>query len=280
MSTEHNDRIVLLPAPTAWPVMLAFGITLLFAGLVTHAAVSVVGVMLSVQGAVGWFRDVLPVEAHDLVPIEAARRSVTPSARRVARLPAAADLPRAALPLEVHPVSAGIKGGLAGAVVMAWLAMAYGIVSQTSIWYPINLLAAGFFEQAARLPTSQIAAFYLQPLLLASVIHLCASLLVGVLYGAMLPMLPRHPILLGGLVAPIAWTGVLHSILDIVNPVMNARIDWGWFALSQVGFGLAAGVVVSMQQRVRTPQPLPLAVRAGLEAPGLMHEHRKEGEES
>ena len=278
MSIETGARTIHLPAPTAWPVVLAFGITLMFAGLVTDLAVSVLGLMLSVPAAVGWFRNVLPIEAHDLVPIEPARPAVVPSARRVARLPAAAHLPRAALPLEVHPVSAGIKGGLAGAVVMALLAMAYGIVSQTSIWYPINLLAAGFFEQAARLPTSEIAAFHLQPLLLASVIHLVTSLLVGVLYGATLPMMPRHPILLGGVVGPIVWTGLLHSILGVVNPVMNARIDWGWFALCQVGFGLAAGVVVSRHARVKTAQPLPLAVRAGLHTPGLMHE--KDGEES
>ena len=277
MSIETGARTVHLPAPTAWPFVLAFGITLMFAGLVSHAAVSALGLMLSVPAAVGWFREVLPIEAHDVVPIEAARPVVVPSARRVARVAAAADLSRAALPLEVHPVSAGIKGGLVGAVVMALLAMAYGIVSQTSIWYPINLLAAGFFEQAMRVPTSEIVAFHLQPLLLASVIHLAMSLLVGVLYGATLPMMPRHPILLGGLVGPVIWTGLLYSILGVVNPVMNARIHWGWFALSQVGFGLAAGLVVSRQARVKTLQPLPLAVRAGLETPGLMRE-RKGGE--
>jgi len=272
MSTEPNVLTIHLPAPTAWPFVLALGITLLFAGLVTHAAVSVLGLLLSVPAAVGWFRSVLPVEAHELVPVDAAPPAVVPSARRVARVRAAAHLPRAVLPLEVHPVSAGIKGGLAGAVVMALLAMAYGIVTDTSVWYPINLLAAGFFEQAARLPTSELAAFHLRPFVLASIVHLLASLLVGVLYGATLPMLPRHPILLGGVVGPVMWTGLLHSILDIVNPVMNARIDWGWFALSQVGFGIAAGVVVSRQARVKTEQLLPLAVRAGLEAPGLMRE--------
>jgi hypothetical protein len=274
MSSETGVQTIHLPAPTAWPIVLAFGITLLFGGLVTNAAVSVLGLILSVPAAVGWFRNVLPIEAHDLVPIVAARPALVPSPRRVARLPAAAHLPRAALPLETYPVSAGIKGGLAGAVVMALLAMAYGIVSGTSIWYPINLLAAGFFEQAARVPTSEIAAFHLRPLLLASSIHLLTSLLVGVLYGATLPMLPRHPVILGGLVGPIIWTGLLHSILGVVNPVMHARIDWGWFALSQVGFGLAAGIIVARQERVATAQPLPLAVRAGIEAPGLMREHQ------
>jgi MFS family permease len=150
--------------------------------------------------------------------------------------------------------------------------MGYGIVSGTGIWYPINLLAAGFFPAAVKFSTSEIAAFHPGALAIAAAIHLITSLLVGLLYGAMLPMLPRRPIVLGGLVAPIIWSGLLHSILGIVNPVMDQRIDWLWFVLSQVGFGIVAGLVVSRQQRVRTWQYLPLAVRAGIEAPGLMRE--------
>jgi hypothetical protein len=278
MSAETQVRTIHLPAPTAWPVVLAFGLTLILAGLVTSVTVSALGLILSVPAAVGWFRNLLPIEAHDVVPVVAAPPAVLPSARRVARVAGAGHLPRAVLPLETYPVSAGIKGGLAGAGVMALLAMAYGIVSGTSIWYPINLLAAGFFAQAAHVPTGDIAAFHLRPLLLATVIHLLTSLLVGVLYGATLPMLPRHPIVLGGLVGPIAWTGLLHGTLGVINPVMHARIDWGWFALSQVGFGLAAGLIVSRQARMATLQPLPLAVRAGLQTPGLVRE--REGGES
>ena len=51
-----------------------------------------------------------------------------------------------------------------------------------------------------------------------------------------------------------------------MNPVLNQRIDWFWFVLSQVGFGIVAGIVVSRQERIRTWQRLPLAVRAGMEA--------------
>jgi hypothetical protein len=50
-----------------------------------------------------------------------------------------------------------------------------------------------------------------------------------------------------------------------VNPVLDKRIDWLWFVISQVGFGVVAGIVVSHQLRVRTFQRLPLAVRAGME---------------
>jgi hypothetical protein len=183
---------------------------------------------------------------------------------------------RAWLPLEIYPVSAGIKGGLAGSVVMAGLAMLYGLISHNGIWYPINLLVAGFFPGAVNATTAQIAEFRMSALLLAIPIHLITSLLVGLLYGVMLPMFPRRPILLGGLIAPIMWSGLLYTTLDIINPVMNHRINWLWFVLSQVGFGVVAGVVVSLQQRIRTYQGLPFAVRAGIEAPGVMRERDEE----
>jgi hypothetical protein len=70
----------------------------------------------------------------------------------------------------------------------------------------------------------------------------------------------------------VLWSGLLHSILDAVNPVLNQRIDWRWFILSQVGFGLVAGIVVAKQARVRTWQHLPLAARVGIETSGETHE--------
>jgi hypothetical protein len=115
-----------------------------------------------------------------------------------------------------------------------------------------------------------MTAFHLRLLLIAIPIHLITSLLVGLLYGAMLPMLPRRPVLLGGFIAPIFWSGLLYGVLNIINPLLYRRIDWFWFVLSQIGFGLVAGLVVSRQQRIRTWQSVPLAVRIGVEAPGIM----------
>jgi hypothetical protein len=184
------------------------------------------------------------------------------------------ELHRARLPLEIYPVSAGVKGGLAGSVAMAVLAVLYGLISGKGIWYPINLLSAGFFP--ARVTTAQIAAFHWDALIIATIVHLICSLLVGLLYGAALPMFPRRPILLGGVIAPVLWSGLIHSILEAVDPVLNQRIDWPWFVISQMGFGVVAGIVVSRQQRIRTWQYLPFAVRAGIEAPGVMD--KKDGE--
>jgi hypothetical protein len=115
--------------------------------------------------------------------------------------------------------------------------------------------------------------------LLAVFIHLFTSVLVGLLYGAMLPMIPRHPIFLGGVVAPILWSGLLHSMLDLINPLLGQRVDWWWFIVSQFGFGIVAGLVVVRQQRVPVKQFIPFSVRAGLEAPGTMAERKREDRE-
>jgi hypothetical protein len=260
---------VQLPAPTAWPIVLAFGITLLFAGLLTSVSVTILGAVLALSGTVGWFRDVLPHEAHETVLVSDKVEPVVTTCPEVARVGWITDeLNRSWLPLEIYPVSAGIKGGLAGSVAMAILAIIYGVASKNSIWYPINLLAAGFFP--SRVTTAGIAAFHWDAFLVAAAVHLVTSLIVGLLYGAMLPMFPRRPILLGGFVAPILWSGLLHSILDIVDPVLNQHIDWFWFVLSQLGFGIVAGIVVSRQERIHTWQHLPFAVRAGMEATGAV----------
>jgi hypothetical protein len=151
-------------------------------------------------------------------------------------------------------------------------------VSGHGMWYPINLLSAGFFP--ARTTIEQIAAFHRDALIVATVVHVLCSLLVGLLYGVALPMLPRNPILFGGVIAPVLWSGLLHSILEAIDPVLNLRINWLWFVLSQIGFGVVAGIVVSRQGRIRTWQHLPFAVRAGIEAPGAIDhnngdEHRQ-----
>jgi hypothetical protein len=269
---------VMLPAPTHWPIVLAFGMTLLFAGMVTSASISILGGFLTVAGCVGWFCDVLPHEKHHVVPVKEETIIIATPRHQVARLPLAPDLPRALLPLELYPVSAGIKGGLAGSVGMAVLACTYGVLAQRSIWYPINLLAASAELPGLKLTPESLSAFHLDAFLLASALHLVTSLLVGLLYGAMLPMFPRRPILLGGVIAPLLWTGLLHSIMELVNPVLNERIDWRWFIASQFAFGVLAGLVVRRQNPVRTRQLMPFSVLAGIEAPGAMHERGGKGE--
>lgn len=265
-SSEGTARAIEVPAPTPWPLVLAFGVCLLFAGLATSVYLSIVGAAAGIVGLVGWFRGVFPQEAHESVPAVGESPAITTQRRGVAKLDIPAAGQRAWLPLEIYPISSGIRGGLAGGAAMAVLAMLYGVLSRRGIWYPINLLAAGFFPAES---VAELGRFKLVSFLIATAFHLITSVIVGLLYGAMLPLVPRRPILLGGLIAPLLWTGLLHSTVSIIDPTLNQRVDWFWFVLSQVGFGVVAGIIVSRHERVRTLQGFPLALRFGIEASGM-----------
>jgi hypothetical protein len=271
--SEQSPRApaeIKVPASTAWPLVLAFGSTLMFAGLLTSASVSVLGVVLGVAGCVGWFREVLPHEHEETVPIVFEQHQIATERRIVERVPIAPDLVRAWLPLETYPVSAGIKGGLAGGVAMAVLACAYGLLKAGSIWYPINLLAATVYAESFKLGPAQLNSFHAESFAIALVLHGIGSVFVGLLYGAMLPMFARRPIVLGGLIAPVLWSGLLYSTMQLLNPLLASRISWFWFVASQIAFGVAAGIVVVRQERVSTRENLPFVVRAGIEAPGII----------
>ena len=267
LSTSAAPEHVHLPSPTIWPPLLALGVTLMAGGLVSTIILTAMGGAIAIAGCVGWFVQVLPEDRQVQIPVVEKEIRIATSRREVARIETPQMPVRARLPLEIYPISAGIKGGLAGAVAMALMAMFYGIVSHRSIWYPINLLGVVVYARV-QVTSQEMEAFHVGLLLVAIVLHLTTSTLVGLLYGTLLPMLPRRPILLGGLFAPVAWTGLLHSVLDIVDPALNQNIDWLWFLGSQIAFGLVAGLIVVRQHRVPTWQ-FPLAIRAGVDTPGV-----------
>ncbi|HTX15907.1 MAG TPA: hypothetical protein VMD77_11475 [Candidatus Baltobacteraceae bacterium] len=263
-AASGEANLVELPASTAWPIVLAFGVMLLFASLVTNAGIGIAGVALIISGCVGWFRQVLPQEHHEMVARAAVVSEAVSVRTSVARLEVS-ERHRAFLPIESYPVISGLKGGVAGGVAMILPALLYGYIAHHSIWYAVNLLGGAGVAHWRNPTTADIAAFHWSGLLIASVIHVAASLLVGLLYGALLPMWPKHPIVLGGIVAPMVWTGVLHSTLVVINPAFNQRISWPWFAASQFLFGIVAGIVVARTGKIRTHQSVPFTMRMGLE---------------
>lgn len=264
VTAEYSDTIH-LPAPTPWPMVLSLGISLLIAGMVTHWVISVLGLVLSLRSMVGWFFDVLPHEKHIEVPVQATIIEITSTRTSIAQVPVG-DRHRKLIPIETFSVMAGVKGGIVGGIAMIIPATIFGLISHHSIWYAPNLLAAGGFVSWANESDAFLAQFHWQGLLAAVGIHALTSVLIGLLYGAMLPMFPRKPILTAGFIAPFLWTGILYSALNIISPILNARINWPWFVVSQIAFGLVCGFIVNLQVRVRTPQfrALPFAVRAGL----------------
>jgi len=268
----RSHDTVEVPASTPWPFVTAFGLALLFAGLVTSLAVSVVGAVVLLWGAVGWFRVVMPVQQEESVKVvRTLSATVTSSTRRVDHLRPGAGGHRIRIPVQVHPYSAGLLGGAFGGVGMAIIACLYGLLAHGSIWYPINLLAAAALPSLTDAGPEVLNTFQLPGFIVALLTHVIFSVFVGLMFAVILPMMPsRFTAFWGSFLAPVLWTALIASTLQLINPALNSKIAWGWFIASQIAYGLITGYIVAHSKWVETQQDWPLAARAGLEAPGLM----------
>jgi hypothetical protein len=279
-SSSGEADVIELPSPTPWPMVLALGIALILTGMVTSGFVSLLGLLLTCMGAVGWFRQVLPHEVHESVAVVTEEVQIVTTRTMAARRPEA-DMHRKILPIESFQITSGLKGGIAGGMAMTIPAALFSLIRFHSVWYAMNLLAAGGFTSWASASNAFLSEFHLRGLLAAIVIHGVTSLLVGLLYGAVLPMFPKYPILTAGLLVPAFFSAILYSVIGIVSPILNQRIDWFWFVVSQTAFGLVCGYVVNLHAKVRTKQfrDLPFAIRAGVHG-DLLERDYIEAEES
>jgi len=177
-AAQGAEATIQLPAPTAWPIVLALGCTLMAAGMVTSVGISILGGVLVLAGSIGWFRQVLPHEQHEEVPVGGEPVTIVSSRLLVDRVRMSAEH-RARLPRETYPVTSGIKGGIAGGFAMIVPAMIYGWFAQHSIWYPVNLLGGAGVANWRNPSTADIAAFHWQGLLVAIVIHSVTCVQIG-----------------------------------------------------------------------------------------------------
>jgi hypothetical protein len=88
--------------------------------------------------------------------------------------------------------------------------------------------------------------------------------------------MPRRPIILCGILAPLVWSGLLYAALPTINPEISSHINWAAFLISQFTFGIVAGYVVSRSEHLQTAQSMPFAMRAGLHSPGLSNHDRED----
>ena len=257
MKHDHHSPkgkdYVELPTPTAWPIVTAFGLTLFLAAFVTDVSFAIAGIIVGIAGGVGWCLDLFPHPKHEPVPMRPKEENPEPirTHGRVVRILDVGKMHRARIPVEVHPYTAGAFGGLVGAVVMAVLACLYGIFKYGSIWYPINLLAAAGVPELAEASLEALRQFSFTGLVVGTIAHISISILVGLLYAVLLPMLPaRFEWLWGGIVTPLIWTALIFASLDVINPKLAIAIDWPWFIFCQVAFGAVCGFVVFKSAKV------------------------------
>lgn len=275
---HHNPDSVELPTPTAWPIITAFGMTLMMAGLVTNFFISAIGVVIALFGAIGWFSDVFPHPKHEPVSVvpEDQRPKPIHSAGRVVKMLHVGNVPhRAHIPTEIHPYRVGVLGGIVGGIVMAIMAVGFSLFTTGQPWYTINLMAAVGVPELAEMPLEALKSFNAAGLIVGTIAHISISISVGLLYAVLVPMFPRKlEWLFGGIVTPAIWTGIIWATIRMISPQLAAGIDWPWFVLCQAAFGFACGYVVFKSGKVETMQSWSLAAKLGVESQHRDEEHK------
>ncbi len=244
--SPEKEQGVCMPRPTAAPIVIAFGVMLMSSGLVLNFTFTVIGLVVFVVGLTKWIYILASDGGEELAPIEA-----RPTPIKVSKVPIQPLRPgmpghRMKIPEKVHPYSAGLKGGIVGGVAMAAVALTYGAVSGRGLWYPVNLLAGMIMPMSP----DNLSTFSLLALILGFVIFVVTALGVGLMFGILLPTMPRFPVFWGGIVAPLLWTAAIYSFMEILNPVLNEHVDWLWFFASQFAYGIAVGLVVIRSEKV------------------------------
>jgi hypothetical protein len=244
----HHDAVE-LPGPTVAPLVLCTGVTLLAGGVAFGNFFFVTGVVVLASGLGLWVKEMRPGRGHVHEPlVEAEQRPapVAPTVGAVEHLREGMPGYRFRLPEKVHPISAGVKGGIVGGILMPLPAFLWSVISGNGPWYPVNLLAGMVLPGVGRMTVAELQEFHLGLLALGLAIHAVMTVVIGLIYGVLLPTLPSlpRPVSWGGLLMPILWTAVTYTLMGFVNPVLQKGVDWPWFIASQFVFGLVAAAVV------------------------------------
>jgi hypothetical protein len=259
LPAPEMPQVIEMPRSTAGPMILGLGIVLLSAGIALSPAISIVGGVIFAAGLAVWVGQLLPGRGHGhepRVPPSQRPQQIPPAPGMVEQMQEGMPGYRMRLPLKVHPISAGVKGGLLGGLLMPIPALLWGLVSRHGIWYPINLLAGMINPSVGNLPVPELERFHLGFLLVGLVIHAIMSVVIGLVYGVLLPTLPPirgGQIIWGGVVLPLLWTGASYGLMGVINPLLQRDVDWPWFIASQFVFGIAAAIVVIRSEKITVP---------------------------
>ncbi len=249
LQTSSGSDELEMPRATIAPLTLSLGLAMMAVGVITSPAFLIVGAAIIVAGLGLWVASLLPGRGHvhePLAPLSRRPSAASPQPSAVEHLREGMPGYRLRLPMEVHPISAGVWGGVVGGLVMPIPALAYGLLSGHGIWYPVNLLAGMVLPGVDRMTGTELDQFHPPLLLLGTLIHVIMSVVLGLIYGVLLPTLPpiSRPLAWGGLLMPLLWTGVSFVLMGSVNPVLARGVDWPWFIASQFLFGVVTAAVV------------------------------------
>jgi hypothetical protein len=239
-------------------MILALGLVVAAAGFAMSVVFLIVGLVIFAVGLIAWIGDLLPGRGHMHEPVAAPEfqpKPIVPSQGAVERLKSGMPGYRMRLPEHVHPISAGVKGGIMGGIIMPIPALLYGIIVGRGIWYPVNLLAGIAIPGVESMSAAELDTFHPGLFATAVCVHIAMALIFGMIYGVLLPTLPEipRPAAWGALLMPLLWTAISYNVMGIVNPALQKGVDWPWFIVSQFLFGVFASLVVQWAERVPGP---------------------------
>src|SRR5437870_3558049 len=118
--STHEPNAIEMPEPTVAPLVLAAGMAMLASSLIAGLALLVVGGVILCIGLGMWISHLRPGKGHMHEPLAAPENRplpIKPVLGAVTELRAGMPGYRVRLPEKVHPISAGVKGGLIGGLV-------------------------------------------------------------------------------------------------------------------------------------------------------------------
>ena len=250
-STGSHDPAssVEMPRPTIAPMLLSLGLILSAAGAILGLPFLLLGLVTFVLGLAFWINSLLPGRGHmheALTAEDRRERRVVTSRTTVEQLELGMPGYRVQLPQKVQPISAGVKGGIVGGLVMPLPALIYSLMSGHGLWYPVNLLAGMLVPGVGDMDVKDLEGFHLGLLVSGLVIHVMTALILGLIYGVLLPTLPDMPgeATWGGLLVPLFWSGLSFAAMSIINPAVRNGVSWPFFMMSQFVFGVATATIV------------------------------------
>jgi len=201
---------------------------LLFTGMVTNVAVGALGLILLLMGRSAGFRQVLPHEAHEAIKVQAKDIRIFSTRTMQERLPTSDMHRKITSRAELHILS-GVKGGLAGGAAMTIPGSAlWSLEISQHLVCGETCSRQGASSVWAGASNAFLSEFHLRGLLARLAIHAVTSVLVGLLYGAVLPMFPRAPdpycrhpcaLFFTGLLTPRSGSSARSSMSESIGSV-------------------------------------------------------------
>ncbi len=149
----------------------------------------------------------------------------------------------------VYPLRVGITGGVVAGAVMALAMALWGALSGNGLWFPVNMISATVLRGLQDASIAELQQFMPMAAFVGTLIHFATSILLGLIFAIVLPMLPGWSWFWGVVVGLLLWAAAQYAVLPLVNPKMEALVNQPTFILANVAYSVVLGWWVSRAEK-------------------------------